>query len=256
MKPLKINSCSPEKSFVLKINSYSPKKSFEVKSGALRVTDPCYDMDAWCAGTLEDVKNGKWLAHVGYDIDEGDIAMTRKWHQNKIDELQALIDGAESDDERKTLEAWYGQRILDLKAEDPVEGYIGRVAYIAIRHESTIACTPPYLKNFTVSEIHVGVDSGQAGFFDLAPFKAQSETAIENGSYNQDTEHGKFYRSICEQTSNESGDSFAIVPFGAASSSGYGDGDYSLYVLRDKDGLVIEAIIIFIAEYDEEEGEE
>ena len=50
------------------INSYSPEKSFEVKSGALRVTDPCYDMDTWCAGTLEDVKNGKWLAHIGYHI--------------------------------------------------------------------------------------------------------------------------------------------------------------------------------------------
>ena len=237
------------------INSYSPEKSFEVKSGALRVTDPCYDMDAWCAGTLEDVKNGKWLAHVGYYIDEGELEMIRKWHQNKIDELQALIDAAKDDGDRKVLEIWYGQRIRELKEKDPVEGYVGRVAYIAIRHESTIACTPPYLKNFTESEIHVGVDSGQAGFFDLEPFKAQSETAIENGNYNQDTEHGKFYRSICEQTS-EGAEQFAIVPFGAASSSGYGDGGYSLYLLRDKDGLVIEAIIVFIAEYDEEEGEE
>ena len=237
------------------ISSTSLEKSFEVKSGALRVTDPCYDMEAWCAGTLESVKNGKWFAHVGYNIGESDIAMTRKWHQNKIDELQALIDGAESDDRRKIMEVFYAQQIQDLKDEDPVEGYIGRVAYILIRHESMIACTPPYLKNFTESEIHVGVDSGQAGFFDLEPFKAQSETAIENGNYNQDTEHGKFYRSICEQTC-EGEESFAIVPFGAASSSGYGDGGYPLYVLRDKDGLVVEAIIIFIAEYDEEEGEE
>lgn len=237
------------------INSYSLEKSFEVKSGALRVTDPCYDMDTWCAGTLEDVKNGKWLAHVGYHIDEDELEMVRKWHQGKIDELQALIDAAKDDDDRKILEIWYGQRIRELKEKDPVEGYVGRVAYIAIRHESTIACTPPYLKNFTESEIHVGVDSGQAGFFDLASFKAQSETAIENGNYNQDTEHGKFYRSICEQTSNESGESFAIVPFGAASSSGFGDGGYGLYFLRDKDGLVVEAIIIFIRE-DEEEGEE
>ena len=238
------------------INSYSPEKSFEVKSGALRVTDPCYDMDTWCAGTLEDVKNGKWLAHVGYYIDEDELEMVRKWHQGKIDDLQALIDAAKDDDDRKVLEVWYGQRIQDLKAEDPVEGYIGRVAYIAIRHESTIACTPPYLKNFTVSEIHVGVDSGQAGFFDLEPFAAQSATAIENGNYNQDTEHGKFYRSICEQAGEGEEHVPFIVPFGAASSSGYGDGGYNLYVLRDKDGLVIEAIIIFIAEYDDEEGEE
>lgn len=221
------------------INSYSPEKSFEVKSGALRVTDPCYDMDTWCAGTLEDVKNGKWLAHVGYNISE----------------LQAMIDAVKDDDQRKILETSYGQRIRELRDEDPVEGYIGRVAYIAIRHESTIACTPPYLKNFAESETHVGVDSGQAGFFDLEPFAAQSATEEENGGYNQDTEHGKFYRSICEQT-NEDAEQFAVVPFGAASSSGYGDGGYDLYVLRDKDGLVIEAVIVFICDYDEEEGEE
>ena len=166
-----------------------------------------------------------------------------------------MIDAVKDDDQRKILEASYDQLIRELKDEDPVEGYIGRVAYIAIRHESTIACTPPYLKNFTESEIHVGVDSGQAGFFDLEPFAAQSATEEENGGYNQDTEYGKFYRSICEQTSNESGESFAIVPFGAASSSGFGDGGYSLYFLCDKDGLVVEAIIIFIRE-DEEEGEE
>ena len=52
------------------INSYSLEKSFEVKSGALRVTDPCYDMETWCAGTLESVKNGKWFAQLGYNIDE------------------------------------------------------------------------------------------------------------------------------------------------------------------------------------------
>lgn len=239
---------------LVEINSCSPEKSFEVKSGALRVTDPCYDMETWCAGTLESVKNGKWLAHVGYSIDESDIAITRKWHQRKIDDLQAMIDAAKDDDQRKILETFYGQQIREPKDEDPVEGYIGRVAYIAIRHESAIACTPPCLKNFAESEIHVGVDSGQAGFFDLEPFAAQSATESEGG-YQQDMEHGKFYRSICEQTGDDS-DGFAIVPFGAASSSGYGDGGYNLYVLRDKDGLVIEAIIIFIAEYDDEEGEE
>ena len=166
-----------------------------------------------------------------------------------------MIDAVKDDDQRKILETSYGQRIRELRDEDPVEGYIGRVAYIAIRHESTIACTPPYLKNFAESETHVGVDSGQAGFFDLEPFAAQSATEEENGGYNQDTEHGKFYRSICEQT-NEDAEQFAVVPFGAASSSGYGDGGYDLYVLRDKDGLVIEAVIVFICDYDEEEGEE
>lgn len=236
------------------ISSTSPERSFEVKSGALRVTDPCYNMETWCAGTLEGVKNGKWFAQLGYSIDEGELERIRKWHQNKIDKLQALIDAGKDEGERKILEVWYGQRIQDLKDKDPVEGYIGRVAYIAIRHESAAACTPIDLDRYQTSEICVGVDSGQAGFFDLEPFAAQSATEEENGGYNQDTEHGKFYRSICEQTSEGDLATVGIVPFGAASSSGYGDGSYSLYVLRDKDGLVIEAVIVFIYRY--EEGDE
>ena len=42
--------------------------NFEVSSGALRVTDPCYDMDARGAGTLENVVNGIWDAHIDEDV--------------------------------------------------------------------------------------------------------------------------------------------------------------------------------------------
>lgn len=38
--------------------------SFEVKSGKLRISDPCYDLDTWCAGTLDNVLNGKWNAKI------------------------------------------------------------------------------------------------------------------------------------------------------------------------------------------------
>lgn len=223
-----------------------------MKSGALRVTDPCYDMETWCAGTLESVKNGKWFAHVGYFIDQDEIAMSRKWRAEKIKELEDQIAACPDGEIGRVTKFLCEHDLAELRDQgDPADGYLGRVAYIAIRHESAIYCTPPHLDNFEESEIHVGVDSGQAGFFDLEPFKKQSETEEENGGYGQDTEHGKFYRSICEQTCDGDG-TFAIVPFGAASESGYGDGGYSLYFLRDKDGQVIEAIIIFIGEYDEE----
>jgi hypothetical protein len=38
--------------------------SFEVTSGALMASDPCYTSDVWCAGKIDNVKNGKWLSHV------------------------------------------------------------------------------------------------------------------------------------------------------------------------------------------------
>lgn len=40
---------------------------FKVKSGSLRVSDPCYDKDTWCAGVIEDVKNGNWESYIKLD---------------------------------------------------------------------------------------------------------------------------------------------------------------------------------------------
>jgi hypothetical protein len=45
--------------------------TFEVKSGKLVVSDPCYTRGTWCAGVLENVRNGTWMAEVGMS-DEGD----------------------------------------------------------------------------------------------------------------------------------------------------------------------------------------
>lgn len=44
--------------------------TFEVSSGGLRVTDPCYDVQTWCAGTLR-AKDGTWSAELRHS-DEGD----------------------------------------------------------------------------------------------------------------------------------------------------------------------------------------
>lgn len=38
--------------------------SFEVVSGICRISDPCYDVDTWCAGEVSNVKIGRWDAQV------------------------------------------------------------------------------------------------------------------------------------------------------------------------------------------------
>jgi hypothetical protein len=48
--------------------------TFEITSGAVRATDPCYDMDTWCAGTITDVVNGTWEVEV-IRGDEDRVAM-------------------------------------------------------------------------------------------------------------------------------------------------------------------------------------
>lgn len=40
--------------------------TFEVNSKKLRITDPCYSKDTWCAGTLDNPMPGKWHAFIQY----------------------------------------------------------------------------------------------------------------------------------------------------------------------------------------------
>lgn len=63
------------------INVASPTRSvrdlgeFTVKSGAIRFTDPCYDNDTWCKGSMP-AANGQYQARIGFfrdSYDEGDL---------------------------------------------------------------------------------------------------------------------------------------------------------------------------------------
>lgn len=179
-----------------RIDSISSTNAFAVSSGALRVTDPCYDMEAWCAGTLENVKNGIWQAQVGYHED--------------------------------------------------VSGWGTRVAYLHIRHENTQSHfdhEAEFDSTWVESEITVGVDSGQAGFFDYAMFdQVCGSPPVKD----------KFYDEICALTCDTEGQ-WGVHPVGTVSSSGYGDGSYGCLVRRDEEGRAIEAIIVYLYGDDEED---
>ena len=176
------------------IDEVSPSNTFVVASGALRVTDPCYDMDTWCAGQLDNVMNGIWEAHVGlHDDDHG-----------------------------------WGRRVA----------YLHIVNIGAERHFDHMAELDSTWEN---SNIHVGVDSGQAGFFDLEMFQTVCKAEAVKG---------KFYDEICDLTNP-----WGVHPTGVVSSSGYGDGSYDCLVRR-VDGQVVEAMLVFIWEEEHEYEEE
>jgi hypothetical protein len=43
---------------------------FLSKSGTLRISDPCYDKDTWCAGTVDDCVKGEWEAFIdAHEVD-------------------------------------------------------------------------------------------------------------------------------------------------------------------------------------------
>lgn len=82
----------------------------------------------------------------------------------------------------------------------------------------------------------VGVDSGQAGFFDNAKYPY--------GNLGEYSEKESFYRKASELTIDGAGG--IVDNFGAVTSSGDGDGCYECYALYDDQDGIVGAKIIFL----------
>ncbi len=94
----------------------------------------------------------------------------------------------------------------------------------------------------------VGVDSGQAGFFNEALYPQG-----EPGEYMDLT---TFYGRACAATNWDDGRQFGTVAEGVVSSSGFGDGSYTCVYAVDEAGQVVAVEIEFIADEDEEDYDE
>lgn len=104
------------------------------------------------------------------------------------------------------------------------------------------------------SSIDVGVDSGQAGIFDKSSFKNDSLIKEDpHFSRNHANEAGeRWYAACCDITLSD--DQAGVLPGGAVSSSGYGDGMYDCFIVKKGDE-VVGVKIVFIGD-DEDEDEE
>lgn len=171
-------------------------KTFEVTSGALLVTDPCYQVPTWCTGRVENAKNGTWLAGI-----------------------------------KVTDEGSWGSRVAEFIAWHAGSGLVGSDAI-----DDKL-------------DADIGVDSGQCGVFDA---KQYEKMGGGRGEYDDPT---SFYGAICTGTLSD--EHMGSVAFGAASSSGFGDGSYNAYVLRDAAGMAYAVKIVFIdEEYNDAEDED
>ena len=93
----------------------------------------------------------------------------------------------------------------------------------------------------------IGVDSGQAGFFDLSHYQCDADIDIsELGDRFDDwgPSHSPWYLACCKETLSE--DKAGVIPFGVVSSSGYGDGCYQLYTHENETRWIDMAVIRFI----------
>ena len=100
------------------------------------------------------------------------------------------------------------------------------------------------------------VDSGQFGHFDFDNYR-KDELAINLVKAFEDdysTEEGdEWYRACCEITLHNE---FGAMPFGVVSSSGFGDGGYTTYGIKDDSGQYVGFMTIFIDDEDDEDDED
>jgi hypothetical protein len=186
-------------------------KDFEVTSGKVRVTDPCYDTDTWCSAEVADIKNGNWKAWA-VKSDEGDwgvrCAELRVWHSDH------------------SMNEVFGDITRKVKGDRVHETISG-----GMRQEQINA--------------DIGVDSGQAGVFDSKFFKDdKSIEGVERTGREPICVDEPWYSMCCDRTLGD--EQWGTIPYGAVSSSGYGDGSYTAYKAYNKEGQVVGIRIVFI----------
>jgi len=94
----------------------------------------------------------------------------------------------------------------------------------------------------------IGVDGGQAGIFDLAHFSDQkivpADVKWTQGKPGPIIPENLWYSLCCEVTLGRA--EGGVIPFGAVSTSGMGDGGYEYFVARDDKGIIIGVWILFV----------
>lgn len=130
-----------------------------------------------------------------------------------------------------------------------------RCAEIIAYHES-VGETDLEKLDWKLTDIYVGVDSGQAGFFDKDLFKNGDIITKDPKFGLGGTDSGdRWYSACCDITLSE--ESAGVLPGGVVSSSGYGDGGYECFIVQLGEEVVA-AKIVFIGEEeidDEIDGE-
>jgi len=122
-----------------------------------------------------------------------------------------------------------------------------RVSILRCWHKSVF---PRRAVEWEVISTDIGVDSGQAGVFDIEHFKKDSDAeGLVRESKEIICKDEPWYSMCCDRTLNEIG--AGVIPFGVVSSSGLGDGQYTCEVAK-QDDVVVGIQVNFLEE--EEEG--
>lgn len=153
-----------------------------------------------------------------------------------------------------------GKYIPEVEYTDGSDGWGVRVSSLRATHEDFYE--KPGLVEWESHPVPMGVDSGQCGIFDKKYYRndKQSESyglpLIWDG--NKDDDGDLWYVRMCSLTigtedGGVSDDDWGCTPDGVVSSTGYGDGSYTLLIGKIEDQVVAFDIVYIGSEFDEEE---
>lgn len=219
----------------------------------VRVSDPGYDIDTWCAGTLDNVLPGEYTCFT-QRADTGDwgirIASIEVRHKDYQDvdatEIQDIDVGVDSGQcgiydldyfiearkDKNGEDAWYWRVCAN------TEKYTTNPKYVPFEESSF------YKNDFKL--IHYAFEHEDGLSLDSFSSIERREYVDARGAYN---------KSIC---SFEKSYVFAASTLDnkcLVSSSGYGDGSYTCLVGRNIDGKIVSIKIDYYHGYDEDDDE-
>ena len=156
-----------------------------------------------------------------------------------------------------------GKYIGEITETDGSDGWGIRIATLSATHEDYVDRLG--FIDWEESKATIGVDSGQCGIFDKQYFRddKRSDTyglpSIWGGR--KDGDGDLWYERMCSLTlgteyGGVSDDDWGVTPDGVVSSSGYGDGAYTLMLGITDDGEVVGFEIVYIGADEDDPDDE
>lgn len=181
-------------------------------SDMVRVTDPCYDMDVWCAGTLKDVLPGEY-ACFSQESDQGSWGMRIAWIEVRHKDYPDAVFQEYANFEVGVDSGQCG--IFDLAYYKAY--HRNEIWYEMIGEKTYAPKANPQYKRFEDSSYY------EEGQDESVRLNAQVQ-------YMKSIESWKQVRGFCADT---------VDGKGFVSSSGMGDGEYSCQIARNEDGKIV-----------------
>jgi hypothetical protein len=129
---------------------------------------------------------------------------------------------------------------------EPVDGWGKRNAALFAWHEASDVTPLAVGARWADAEFEVGVDSGQAGFWDLPAY------GWGRGEYGDTS---TFYGKACAATdvANDNTCGAGVMDGGVVSCSGFGDGGYTCSFIRNEQDEIVAAKIVFIGDDEDDD---